>query len=585
MQQPDQILFLFVFIYLSLISIGIIYLLFEVLAIKKQLKSGYIGKHAGTATSDRPDDLIGKQSNFNLAEFLSRHVLSIAGIGAIFIAIPFFLKFVYETSKINPQVKIILGMVIGVALTMLGEHFYSKNRYHGIRAAVSSVGLGIMYLTIFSAYNSFHLITQTATFCFLVLVSVSAGLLANRRRVSFIAALGVLAIYIAPVILLSGKDPGIFLLGYLTILTAGILIFSHYKKWPFLEIIAFVCTALISLRWMIHAGSNYIIPFRWLPLGYPLIFLLLFAGPSLIRNLKKSEKTGWNDILLSFFAPLYALLFGYLVFKNAFWKLEGTYCFSLAACYLLLARLQWLKNRSNTQQLTIYSILTLGFFTLALPMQLDGTQVILGLAIEGTALILIGFLTQTKGMRQTGAAILAFSAIHLSYQSLLMDQNYPNLILNPMLMTAIPIFLMVAFCHHIYSGKNDIVSSNEKIIPGLLLTSEILIFVSLISSELRIMVQLVPDWFSIFGDYNKVIITLFWILTASTLTFIGVKMKSLLYRWMAYVLFSAAALKLFFYDLSTVSLTYRIIAAFCLVMSGMLITYIYHRKTKKTELE
>jgi hypothetical protein len=82
-----------------------------------------------------------------------------------------------------------------------------------------------------------------------------AAVLALRYNSFAIAALGLAAAYVTPLLLSTGQDHPWFLFSYLVLLNFAATELAKHGQWPRLEIISFVATTLIYGAWLIDRGA------------------------------------------------------------------------------------------------------------------------------------------------------------------------------------------------------------------------------------------------------------------------------------------------------------------------------------------
>lgn len=167
-------------------------------------------------------------------------ILNRIGSAALIIGIGFFLKYAFDNNWITETMRIVIGFVIGFGLIGLGERYIKKD-YQIFSHGLFGSGLAILYLTVFSAYNFYHLFPQPVAFVAMTFVTGFSYFIALRhdsQSISWIASLGG---YLTPVLIRSNDTNVIALTIFLTILNINQILQIKYKpSWQKLIYLSFV---------------------------------------------------------------------------------------------------------------------------------------------------------------------------------------------------------------------------------------------------------------------------------------------------------------------------------------------------------
>ena len=155
---------------------------------------------------------------------------AIAGIALVLAAI-FFLRYSMEHGWLQPPIRVIIGIVIGVGLLVLCE-FKAARRYPYTANALDAAAIAILFATFFAAHALWNLIPALATFVLLAIVTGVAVLLSIRRESLFIAVLGLLGGFSTPALLSTGENRPIPLFAYLMLLNVGLAWVAYRQAWP-----------------------------------------------------------------------------------------------------------------------------------------------------------------------------------------------------------------------------------------------------------------------------------------------------------------------------------------------------------------
>ncbi len=217
-------------------------------------------------------------------------LLNRVGALALILAVGFFLKYAFDNDWLNETARVILGGAVGLLLIAGGY------RFHGRQLAVFSQGLtgagvAILYLSIYAAFDFYHLLPQPVAFFLMALVTAAAFLLSLHYDARAIALLGWAGGFLTPLLLVTTELNTLGLFIYLTLLDAGLIaILIRRRGWRLLELLAIAATYGIYLTWSFRAD---------LPdgLGIALAFLTLwwalFVGVNLFRAVTGDHGNRW----------------------------------------------------------------------------------------------------------------------------------------------------------------------------------------------------------------------------------------------------------------------------------------------------
>ncbi len=225
-----------------------------------------------------------------------------AWVGAIIVvaAVGFFVKLAYDYGwwgHLAPIAKCLVAAGFGGALLAAGE---VALRRVGRRAAVSlySAGLGTLYLTAYSTFRFFDLLSQTGAFWLMLLVALLGVGLTLRGRMLVIGILSLAGGYLSPVLLAEQVTFAAGLPLYATGLLVVALALSARMPEPFrpLRYVGVALHAALATLWILHEGTAH-----WLlAISFMTLWWLLVTGEAVWAALRNQSARG---------NPLIALLF------------------------------------------------------------------------------------------------------------------------------------------------------------------------------------------------------------------------------------------------------------------------------------
>lgn len=173
---------------------------------------------------------------------------AIAGIALVLAGI-LFLRYSVQQGWLQPPVRVLIGVLVGVTLLVLCE-LKAARRYPVTANALDAAAIAILFSTIFAAHALWRLIPASVTFGLLALVTAVAVLLSIRRESLFIAVLGLLGGFATPALLSTGENRPIPLFAYLLLLNVGLAWVAYRQTWPVLSVFTLILTTIYQWGWV-----------------------------------------------------------------------------------------------------------------------------------------------------------------------------------------------------------------------------------------------------------------------------------------------------------------------------------------------
>lgn len=225
------------------------------------------------------------------------------GIIILLCAVGFFLKYSIENNLVSPTVRIILTFIAASGMFMIGLAGLNK-RFHILAIGILSAGVVTFYMGAFAGFKLYHIIPVGAAFAVMVLTTAVSMLAAVKFNLLPIALIGCAGGYLTPVMLSNNSGNLLFLLCYIAVISAGVLIASRVYRWRSLEAAALVLSYVLIDRGM-SALANKITLYCLLPL---FINFIVFSMIPVIR--KKETKYGLTEWLLPILSCAATLFIG-----------------------------------------------------------------------------------------------------------------------------------------------------------------------------------------------------------------------------------------------------------------------------------
>ena len=331
-------------------------------------------------TGGSSDDLEGK---------IGKLWLNRIGVAAILIGVAYFIKYAFDSQLIGAAGRIALGLLSGIAVIMLSEIVRRQGQV-AFSWSLKAVGIGVLYLSLWGAFQVYHLIPAEVAFGAMLLVTVFTVILALTQDAEILAAFAIIGGFSTPVLLSTGTNAEVFLFSYVGLLDLGMLALVFLKPWRRLLWGSFVGTLVLYLGWYAkyyeHVARNVTVSFL-------LFFVAIFATVPLVTPLTRSRWHKGFSITLTVLPLLNAAL-GFLalftIFDNEFTTLTW-WALGFAAVYLAISSQFKRRVKSDPDVVKLVNLIhiaiAVAFITIAIPLKLDSHWITMGWLIESAVLL------------------------------------------------------------------------------------------------------------------------------------------------------------------------------------------------------
>jgi uncharacterized membrane protein len=300
--------------------------------------------------------------------FTGGNLIVRVGVVVLFFGVAFLLRYAAEHSHLSIETR--LSGVAAGAIVLLALGWYWRGARRGYALALQGGGVGILYLTTFTAQRIYGVLAPGPAFILLALIALLSAALAILQDSMAFAMLGATGGYLAPVLAASPQGDHVVLFSYFALLNCFVLIVAWFRSLRPLNLLAFVFTYGIGTAWGVlryqpeHLATTE--PFVALFFFMFVTIAVLYAirqGANLLHYVDGTLVFGVPVVTMGIQAGLvreipYALAYSALM---------------LSAFYLALA---WTlhRRRQETLRRLIEAFLALGvaFATLAIPFALEG---------------------------------------------------------------------------------------------------------------------------------------------------------------------------------------------------------------------
>src|SRR5215813_8701898 len=156
-----------------------------------------------------------------------------AGVVVLFFGVALVMHYSGEYTRIPGGARL-AGAVAG-ALVLLAVGWRLRARRPSYAQALLGGGMGVLYLVVFGAAHSFHVLPAGLAFVLLLGIVALAVLLAIMEDAQWIAMLGIAGGFLAPALISNDGGSQLVLFSYYVVLNLGIFAVALYRSWPALN--------------------------------------------------------------------------------------------------------------------------------------------------------------------------------------------------------------------------------------------------------------------------------------------------------------------------------------------------------------
>lgn len=320
-----------------------------------------------------------KKNSFE--RMVGENLLSKVGILTLVLGIAYFIKYAIDNDWINEVGRVATGFVIGAVI--IGVAHKIRNSLRTFSSILVGGGIASMFITVMFGYWDYGLFSQNTAFVMFLSItalSVFFSLWYDRKELAVVSLLGGFA---SPFLTSTGEGSYIVLFVYLLILNTGMLVIAYKRDWKIVSRIAYLLTVFTYGVWLIVSFSNEITG--------ALLFGFLIFSQFYILAFMMYRKNGYKllpyEIMVVLTNNIWFMGAALFVFGKNGYDADG--CVSLAMAALNTIPLVWLLRDKNADKVLKYIFIGIvtAFVSLAVPLQLDGSTIILIWSVEAVLLL------------------------------------------------------------------------------------------------------------------------------------------------------------------------------------------------------
>lgn len=384
------------------------------------------------------------------------------GIFVTVLGVSFFLKYAFDNNWISETARVLLGVFAGIVLLGIGEKTIRKYFMYG--QLLTGGGLATLYLSIYSAFNFYHLITHITAFGFMGMVTAIGIALSLRYNAPALIIGSTLGGFLTPFLIPTSANIRDILFSYIIMLDLAVLFVSVFKKWRWLNLIGFLGTLLLFSSWLSqHYSETQLVPtFIFLT-----IFFVIYSLSSLAYNLYRKEVSSGVEQVMTMFTGIIYFISVYGLLDKLYHDLLGLFTILLALYYFALAYYVRHITPKDNNLYNFLAFLSVSFVTIAIPLQFNQFVITLLWTLESAMLSILALrIGREKGgvLQSFSGAIFLLALFRVVFIDYEMYKTNDWFLLNKVFISAL---VMILVCYVIvYTAKKlkDFVPNSRKVI-------------------------------------------------------------------------------------------------------------------------
>jgi uncharacterized membrane protein len=263
--------------------------------------------------------------------FVGGRLLNRIGAFAIIIGIGFFLKHAFDNNWISEPVRVLSGILIGVAALVIARRTHTRG-FSIFAQGLVGAGIAILYLSVYASFNYYSLVPQLPAF--LLMAAVTAVALAHGIWYGSlaVAVLGWAGGFLTPWMLSTGEPNEVKLFVYLALLTVAMLgLVVRMPQWSVLQAMTLAGTCLWYFLWHMEEYSSDVMT---ITLFFVLVFWAAFVAADQVQQRLQFDFR-WERRATLFANAAFGLLAVITVVPSYRDALTGLVLLAMAGAYLL----------------------------------------------------------------------------------------------------------------------------------------------------------------------------------------------------------------------------------------------------------
>ncbi|MDR3792807.1 MAG: DUF2339 domain-containing protein [Terracidiphilus sp.] len=514
------------------------------------------------------------------------------GIVAVLIGMAWFLKFAIDNHWIGPVGRVLIGLLAGAGLVAWSERFRARG-YAAFSYSLKAVGSGTLYLSLWAAFQLYHLIPSGVAFAAMVAITAFNAFMAWAQDSELLVLYAIAGCLSTPLLVSTGQNHQIALFSYLLLMDLAVLVLVALKPWSRLLFVTFAGSQLFLMAWWFEYYSDaQALRTAFFAGSFFLLFALaprLASRNASLESNNSPTPSAW-DALALIVLPVLNAAAGFTAFYNLLDRPGATWAHPwlavlFAAFYLLLLRIPQndFFHESPTLLTSLHLAAAVVFLTIAIPLRAHGRWLTIGWLAESAALLWVARRERSRLLQTLAVGCLLLGLLTLFTVN-------PAAALTPLLNRRFATYLFaVAVCAFTAwiaatahkCGQLEMLIPWQDLAIGAALAVNLLILVA-------VGLEIDSFWWHLRwqGDFNRLddfrmyaqfTYSAWFMLYGALLLALGIARRSAFLRWQALVLLTVSIGKVFLVDTSELSQGLRILSFLGLGVLLLAVSFIYQR--------
>ena len=329
------------------------------------------------------------------------------GLGILFIGVAMLLKYTAQFMVFPLELRFVSVALGAAGLMVFGHKQINTRRDYGLY--LFGGGLGILFLTVFTAFKFYALLSPTLAFMLLGAIGLATFYFAILYNTMALAVLAITGGFFAPILTSTGHGNHITLFSYYLLLNLIIFAIAWKKSWRVLNSIGFAFTFIIGMLW---GGKYYFPEFYTSVQAFLIIYFLLYVGIGVLFASRDKPNISVPIDAASIFGVPFIGFGLQLALTRHFQDGHTISCLALGIFYLVSSTVLRNSVRDGWKLLSeIFAWLSVLFFTLAVPFAFDSQTTAPLWAMEGVTMLWMLGRSRQKIYGYAGILLIAVSNI------------------------------------------------------------------------------------------------------------------------------------------------------------------------------
>ena len=524
----------------------------------------------------------------DLESRIGSHWLNRIGISAVLIGVSYFLKFAFDNNWIGPAGRVSIGLLAGIAVVVWSERFRTRG-YTVFSYSLKAVGVGVLYLSLWAAFQVYGLVPSAVAFAAMVIVTASTATLAIKQDAEILAAIALTGGFSTPLLLSTGQNREIQLFAYVELISAASVVLVAFKPWRRLLVLSYAGTLVLYCAWYAeyYRRNEFATTF-----AFATLFFAIFAVAPLVS--KTPEGAGPLPALtaaLTFINTGVYFLQAYVMVEEIDKLAMAWFALALAAVHIGLSRIISRREPAHAEPLRLLHLaLAVALIIIAIPIRLDGHWITVGWLVEAGVLLWVADRIAARFLHYLAAIALALGVARLlAVDNFVVDTVLLNSRMATYLLAMVVLALLAGFST---KRKTDF---EHQLAAVAVLAVSALALVGLsreIGDYYARQIAAGPTgsarWSPVIAaERHRLAIaedftySALWMAYGALLMGIGFWRRSAFFRWQALFLIAATIVKVFIYDVSQLDRGYRILSFIILGVLLLTVSFAYQKNWLK----